>query len=75
MIEEITRCFFPLSHYDVIYKLHHDFEIEQRFQEMVDFFIDSYGVDKKQYLDEEFNYKDEYESIKQSLLVSQPASP
>ena len=57
----------------MIYKLHHDFEIEERFQEMVDFSIDSYGLDKKQFLDDD--YKDEYESIKQSLLVSQPASP
>uniref|UniRef100_A0A6N2MQQ5 Protein Ycf2 n=1 Tax=Salix viminalis TaxID=40686 RepID=A0A6N2MQQ5_SALVM len=70
------------------YTLHHDFESEERFQEMADlftlsitepdlvyhkgfaFFIDSYGLDQKQFLNEVFNYRDE--SKKKSLLVLPP---
>ena len=70
------------------YTLHHDFESEERFQEMADlftlsitepdlvyhkgfaFFIDSYGLDQKQFLNEVFNSRDE--SKKKSLLVLPP---
>nr|QWE50783.1 Ycf2 protein [Bruguiera parviflora]QWE50803.1 Ycf2 protein [Bruguiera parviflora] len=70
------------------YALHHDFESEERFQEMADlftlsitepdlvyhkgfaFFIDSYGLDQKQFLNEVFNSRDE--SKKKSLLVLPP---
>ena len=70
------------------YTLHHDFESEERFQEMADlftlsitepdlvyhkgftFFIDSYGLDQKQFLNEVFNSRDE--SKKKSLLVLLP---
>nr|YP_010630836.1 hypothetical protein RF2 [Pachystachys lutea]YP_010630855.1 hypothetical protein RF2 [Pachystachys lutea]WBN97900.1 hypothetical protein RF2 [Pachystachys lutea]WBN97901.1 hypothetical protein RF2 [Pachystachys lutea] len=67
------------------YTLHHDFESEERFQEMADLFtlsitepdpvyhkgfafsIDSYGLDKKQFLNEARD-----ESKKKSLLVLPP---
>ncbi|MBN8156671.1 DUF825 domain-containing protein, partial [Vibrio vulnificus] len=70
------------------YTLHHDFESEERFQEMADlftlsitepdlvyhkgfaFFIDSYGLDQKQFLNEVFNSRDA--SKKKSLLVLPP---
>nr|YP_010489747.1 hypothetical protein RF2 [Koenigia cyanandra]YP_010489765.1 hypothetical protein RF2 [Koenigia cyanandra]UWM11303.1 hypothetical protein RF2 [Koenigia cyanandra]UWM11321.1 hypothetical protein RF2 [Koenigia cyanandra]UWM11388.1 hypothetical protein RF2 [Koenigia cyanandra]UWM11406.1 hypothetical protein RF2 [Koenigia cyanandra] len=70
------------------YTLHHDFESEERFQEMADLFtlsitepdlvyqkgfafsIDSYEFDKKQFLNEVFNSRDE--SKKKSLLVLPP---
>nr|YP_009578010.1 hypothetical chloroplast RF2 [Bunchosia argentea]YP_009578024.1 hypothetical chloroplast RF2 [Bunchosia argentea]QBK32627.1 hypothetical chloroplast RF2 [Bunchosia argentea]QBK32641.1 hypothetical chloroplast RF2 [Bunchosia argentea] len=70
------------------YTLDHDFESEERFQEMADlftlsitepdlvyhkgfaFFIDSYGLDQKQFLNEVFNSRDE--SKKKSLLVLPP---
>nr|UED18839.1 hypothetical protein RF2 [Euphorbia bisellenbeckii]UED18857.1 hypothetical protein RF2 [Euphorbia bisellenbeckii] len=70
------------------YTLHHDFESEERFQEMADLFtlsitepdlvyhkgftrfIDSYGLDQKQFLNEVFNSRDE--SKKKSLLVLPP---
>jgi len=70
------------------YTLHHDFESEERFQEMTDlftlsitepdlvyhkgfsFFIDSYELDQKQFLNEVFNSRDE--SKKKSLLVLPP---
>jgi hypothetical protein len=70
------------------YTLHHDFESEERFQEMADlftlsiteldlvyhkgfaFFIDSYGLDQKQFLNEVFNSRDELK--KKSLLVLPP---
>nr|YP_010006737.1 Ycf2 [Passiflora cerradensis]YP_010006753.1 Ycf2 [Passiflora cerradensis]QNR05504.1 Ycf2 [Passiflora cerradensis]QNR05520.1 Ycf2 [Passiflora cerradensis] len=70
------------------YTLHHDFESEERFQEMADlftlsitepdlvyhkgfaFFIDSYGLDQKPFLNEVFNSRDE--SKKKSLLVLPP---
>nr|YP_009731797.1 Ycf2 [Siphonostegia chinensis]YP_009731815.1 Ycf2 [Siphonostegia chinensis]QHR84991.1 Ycf2 [Siphonostegia chinensis]QHR85009.1 Ycf2 [Siphonostegia chinensis] len=67
------------------YTLHHDFESEEKFQEMADlftlsitepdlvyhkgfaFFIDSYGLDQKQFLNEARD-----ESKKKSLLVLPP---
>nr|YP_009897088.1 Ycf2 [Hornungia petraea]YP_009897107.1 Ycf2 [Hornungia petraea]QKK43722.1 Ycf2 [Hornungia petraea]QKK43741.1 Ycf2 [Hornungia petraea] len=70
------------------YTLRHDFESEERFQEMADLFtlsitepdlvyhkgfafsIDSYGLDKRQFLKEVFNSRDE--SKKKSLLVLPP---
>nr|YP_010139219.1 hypothetical chloroplast RF2 [Garcinia paucinervis]YP_010139235.1 hypothetical chloroplast RF2 [Garcinia paucinervis]QQK54598.1 hypothetical chloroplast RF2 [Garcinia paucinervis]QQK54614.1 hypothetical chloroplast RF2 [Garcinia paucinervis]QXF60399.1 hypothetical chloroplast RF21 [Garcinia paucinervis]QXF60416.1 hypothetical chloroplast RF21 [Garcinia paucinervis] len=70
------------------YTLHHDFESEERFQEMADlftlsitepdlvyhkgfaFFIDSHGLDQKQFLNEVFNSRDE--SKNQSLFVLPP---
>lgn len=70
------------------YTLHHDFESEERFQEMADlftlsitepnlvyhkgfaFFIDSYGLDQKQFVNEVFNSRDELK--KKSLLVLPP---
>nr|YP_009869254.1 hypothetical chloroplast RF21 [Allium macranthum]QKJ80758.1 hypothetical chloroplast RF21 [Allium macranthum] len=56
------------------YTLHHDFESEERFQEMADltfaFSIDSYGLDQKKFLNEVFNSRDE--SKKKSLLVLPP---
>nr|YP_009529174.1 hypothetical protein RF2 [Pholisma arenarium]YP_009529180.1 hypothetical protein RF2 [Pholisma arenarium]AXX75974.1 hypothetical protein RF2 [Pholisma arenarium]AXX75981.1 hypothetical protein RF2 [Pholisma arenarium] len=71
------------------YTLHHDFESEERFQEMADlftlsitepdlvyhkgfaFYIDSYGLDQKQFLNEVFNSREE--SKKKSLLVLPPS--
>nr|YP_009407372.1 putative ATPase linked to protein import [Aldrovanda vesiculosa]YP_009407380.1 putative ATPase linked to protein import [Aldrovanda vesiculosa]ASA46296.1 putative ATPase linked to protein import [Aldrovanda vesiculosa]ASA46328.1 putative ATPase linked to protein import [Aldrovanda vesiculosa]QBC71172.1 hypothetical protein RF2 [Aldrovanda vesiculosa]QBC71173.1 hypothetical protein RF2 [Aldrovanda vesiculosa] len=68
------------------YTLHHDFESEERFQEMADLFtllitepdlikgfalsIDSYGLDQKQFLNEVLNSRDE--SKKKHLLVLPP---
>nr|YP_009679646.1 Ycf2 [Trichopus zeylanicus subsp. travancoricus]YP_009679664.1 Ycf2 [Trichopus zeylanicus subsp. travancoricus]QDP69961.1 Ycf2 [Trichopus zeylanicus subsp. travancoricus]QDP69979.1 Ycf2 [Trichopus zeylanicus subsp. travancoricus] len=72
------------------YALHHDFESEERFQEMADlftlsitepdlvyhrgfaFYIDSYGLDAKKFLNEVFNSRDESKSKNQSLLVLPP---
>ncbi|CAI0433472.1 unnamed protein product [Linum tenue] len=82
--------FFHLFHDRNVggYTLHHDFESEERFQEMADlftlsitepdlvyhkgfaFFIDSYGLDQKQFLNEVFNSRDE--SKKKSLWVLPP---
>ncbi|KAM1112731.1 hypothetical protein ACFX13_046405 [Malus domestica] len=65
------------------YTLHHDFESEERFQEMADLFTItepdlvyhkgfafSIGLDQKQFLNEVFNSRDE--SKKKSLLVLPP---